>query len=346
MGPLLCLLSAAGFGAMSIFGKFAYDAGVSPSALLLVRFVMAALILAGLLALRPVAGRAPLSRPSGWTVSAALALGAVGFATQATLYFEALRLMDASLLSLILYTYPLMVTAAAVLLRRDRMTRNRAIALAVASAGTLLVLLGAGAGALSPLGAALGFGAALTYTIYILASDRVLRSVPPMLLATLVMTGAALALAGKALVTGGVDLGFSPAGWFWVTCIAVVSTVLASLTFFAGLRRTGPSTAAILSTVEPVITTTLAAVTLGEFLTPAQLAGGVLVLASVAVVQLRPRRATRAQAPVPSAERAANRPRFESSRSAVDRVFQAEVADRLQVDSGQRGTRRLGGTTL
>lgn len=287
MGPLLCLLSAAGFGAMPIFGKFAYDAGVSPSALLLVRFALAALILAGLLAMRPV------PRPGTRTVVVALALGAVGFATQATLYFEALRVMDASLLSLILYTYPLMVTAAAVLLRRDRMTRNRGVALAVASAGTLLVLLGAGAGALSPLGAALGFGAALTYTIYILASDRALQNASPVLLATLVMTGAAIALAGKSMVTGGVDLGFSAAGWFWVACIAVVSTVLASLTFFAGLRRTGPSTAAILSTVEPVITTTLATVVLGEFLTPAQLTGGVLVLASVAVVQLRPRRARR-----------------------------------------------------
>jgi drug/metabolite transporter (DMT)-like permease len=298
MGPLLCLTSAAGFGAMSIFGKFAYDAGVSPSALLLVRFAMAALILAGLLAIRP----AP--RPTGRTVIIALALGAVGFATQATLYFEALQVMDASLLSLILYTYPLMVTAAAVLLRRDRMTHHRAIALAVASAGTLLVLLGAGAGAgtIDPAGAALGFGAALTYTVYILVSDGVLRSASPVLLATLVMTGAALALAGKSLITGGVDLGFGAAGWFWVACIAVVSTVLASLTFFAGLRRTGPSTAALLSTVEPVITTTLAAVTLGEFLSPAQLGGGVLVLASVAVVQLRPRLVpTRTASPSPAA---------------------------------------------
>jgi drug/metabolite transporter (DMT)-like permease len=303
MGPLLCLLSAAGFGAMSIFGKFAYDAGVSPSALLLVRFALAALILAGFLAIRP----AP--RIGARIVVTALALGAVGFATQATLFFEALRVMDASLLSLILYTYPLMVTVAAVLLRRDRMTRNRATALTVVSAGTLLVLLGAGTGTIDPVGAALGFGAALTYTVYILVSDRVLRSASPVLLSTLVMTGAAVALAGKSVVTGGVDLGFGAVGWFWVACIAVVSTVLASLTFFAGLRRTGPSTAAILSTVEPVVTTALAAVTLGEFLAPAQLAGGVLVLVSVAVVQLRPRRSTvpsRTAIPAPAAIPAAD----------------------------------------
>jgi drug/metabolite transporter (DMT)-like permease len=87
-----------------------------------------------------------------------------------------------------------------------------------------------------------------------------------------------------------VDLAFRPAGWFWVACIVIVSTVLAALTFFAGLRRTGPSTAAILSTVEPVVTTALAAVTLGEFLTPVQLAGGLLVLSSVVVLQIRPAR--------------------------------------------------------
>jgi drug/metabolite transporter (DMT)-like permease len=59
------------------------------------------------------------------------------------------------------------------------------------------------------------------------------------------------------------------------------------LTFFAGLARTGPSTASILSTLEPVVTTTLAALTLHDFLTSVQLAGGALVLSSVAVIQLR-----------------------------------------------------------
>ncbi len=58
-------------------------------------------------------------------------------------------------------------------------------------------------------------------------------------------------------------------------------------TFLAGLRRTGPSTAAILSTFEPVVTTVLAALILSESLTPLQYAGGLLVLSSVVVLQLR-----------------------------------------------------------
>jgi drug/metabolite transporter (DMT)-like permease len=294
VGPALCLVSAACFGVMAIFGKFAYEAGVSPTALVLVRFVLAAVLLLALLRLRPALRSGPGSpagsgRLSGRLVLTALGLGAVGYATQATLFFAALERTDASLVSLVFYTYPALVTLAAALLGRDRLSPRRIAALGIASGGTLLVLLGAGGPSFDVLGVGLAFATAVTYTAYILVADGVVHRVPPVVLAALVMTGAAVALGVRALLTGGVDLGFGPAGWFWIACIAVVSTVVAMLTFFAGLRRTGPSTAAILSTFEPVVTTALAALTLGELLTPVQLAGGALVLGSVVVLQLRPR---------------------------------------------------------
>ncbi|MGW0213972.1 DMT family transporter [Micromonospora chokoriensis] len=298
MGAALCLLSAACFGAMAIFGKLAYDAGVSTGELLLVRFTLAAVLLGIALLVRPGLRRAPSApgRPAmtGRRVLAvAVALGAVGYAAQAGLFFGALQLMDASLLALILYTYPVLVTVGAVLLGRDRLSPRRAAALVGASGGTLLVLLGAGGVGFHPLGALLAFAAALTYTIYILVADTVVHRLAPVVLAALVLTGAAGTLAVHALLTGGVDLTFGWRGWFWVACIAVVSTVVAMLTFFAGLRRTGPSTAAILSTVEPVVTAVLATLVLGENLTVVQLVGGALVLSSVVVLQLRSARAQR-----------------------------------------------------
>ncbi|GGS95439.1 hypothetical protein GCM10010156_62120 [Planobispora rosea] len=301
MGPALCLVSAACFGAMAIFGKLAYSAGVSPEALLLVRFGLAAAVLAALLLLRPGLRHSPPSpapvphsgRVTAGVLGTAVGLGAVGYAAQASLYFSALELVDASLLSLIFYTYPLLVTVAAVLLGRDRLTPGRAAALVAASCGTLLVLLGSGGLDFNPLGALLAVGTSITYTVYILVSDTVVHRLPPVVLSALVMTGATFTLAVRALLTGGVDLGFGARGWFWLACIAVVSTVVAMLAFFAGLRRTGPSTAAILSTFEPVVTTALAALTLAEFLTPVQLAGGLLVLSSAAVLQARPARAGR-----------------------------------------------------
>jgi drug/metabolite transporter (DMT)-like permease len=296
VGAALCLLSATCFGAMAIFGKLAYEAGVSPGALLLLRFTLAAVVLGLLLAIRPdlrVArpAAAPARRSNSLTkqlVLTALGLGAIGYATQASFYFAALERVDASLVALVLYTYPALVTVAAVVLGREVLTPIRLTAVVVASAGVLLVLLGVGGVSLDVAGVALAFGAAVTYTAYILVADSAVHRISPVMLAALVMTGAAVSMTVRALATGGVDLRFAPAGWFWVACIAVVSTVVAMLSFFAGLRRTGPSTASILSTFEPVVTTALAALTLGEFLQQWQLVGGVLVLCSAGIVQLRP----------------------------------------------------------
>jgi drug/metabolite transporter (DMT)-like permease len=305
VGPALCLFSAACFGAMAIFGKLAYAAGVSPGALLLLRFTVAAVLLGLLLALRPGlrTARPGAERPAGTgrvrLLVTALGLGALGYATQATLYFSALRRVDASLVALVLYTYPALVTVAAAALGRERLTAGRSAALVVASGGTLLVLLGAGGFSVDRIGVGLAFAAAVTYTVYILVADTVVHRLSPVVLAALVMTGASAALAVRAVATGGIELGFGSAGWVWIACIAVVSTVLAMLAFFAGLRRTGPSTAAILSTFEPVVTTALAALTLNEFLTPVQLVGGLVVLSSVAVLQLRPQRRPATSQPQP-----------------------------------------------
>lgn len=315
VGPALCLASAAFFGAMAIFGKFAYEAGVAPSELLLVRFTLAAAVLAILLVIRPSlrradprpdvtferSGRRGAALPRWRVIVTALGLGAFGYAAQAGLFFSALQRMDASLLALILYTYPVLVTIGAVLLGRERLTPARVAALVSATGGTLLVLLGAGGVGFHPVGAVMAFGAAMVYTTYILVSDTVVHRLAPVVLSTLVMSGAATTLWAKTALTGGVTLDFEVSGWFWLACIALVSTVFAMLAFFAGLRRTGPSTTAILSTFEPVVTAVLAALALGESLTAVQMVGGALVLLSVAVLQLQ---ATRRVDPAPAAPEA------------------------------------------
>jgi drug/metabolite transporter (DMT)-like permease len=83
------------------------------------------------------------------------------------------------------------------------------------------------------------------------------------------------------LATTGPSLDFGAEGWLWATAIAMVSTVAAIIAFFAGLARVGPSSAAILSTLEPPVTIALAALAFGEVLSPVQLFGGALVLATV-----------------------------------------------------------------
>ena len=293
MGAVLCLVSAAAFGTMAIFGKLAYDAGVEVGELLLLRFAMAALVLVAF-----AAARGALRGLTRRVVVAGLLLGGVGYATQAGLYFLALERMDASLLALLLYTYPALVTVAAILIGREHATRLRLGAVAVATAGTALVLAGAGTGALDPLATVMGLGASVAYTVYILTGDRVLSGVPAPALAALVTVGATVTFGAVAVATGGPAVTFGAEGFAWIAVIALVCTVGAIIAFFAGMARVGPSTAAILSTVEPPVTIGLAALAFGEALTAIQLAGGALVLATVVVLNLP--RATREPALAPS----------------------------------------------
>jgi drug/metabolite transporter (DMT)-like permease len=288
-GALLCLASAASFGAMGIFGKLAYGEGATVGTLLAFRFSLAALLFWLLLAGTGALGG--LRRLPRRDVAIALALGAIGYSAQAAGYFAALERMDASMLSLLLYTYPSMVAVAAILLGRESGSWRTALALVLASAGLVLVLAGAAAGSIDPLGAALALASAAVYTTYILTSQGVTGRMGPMALSTLVCTGAAVTLTAGTAITGQLHPGaVTTAGFGWLSGIAVVSTVGALGLFFAGLRRVGPTAASILSTAEPVVTVALAFMVFGESLGPAQLAGGALVILAVLAVRTPPAR--------------------------------------------------------
>jgi drug/metabolite transporter (DMT)-like permease len=268
---------------MAVFGKLAYGDGATVGTLLAVRFVLAAalfwaLVLAGGAAreLRALAGR---------DIGVGLAMGGCGYALQAGCYFAALERIDASLLSLLLYTFPAIVAAAAVALGRDRMDSRRLAALGLALGGLAMVVAGAGAGALDPLGAALGLGAAVVYSTYILVSDGIVARVRPRVLSALVCTGAAASLTVGSALLGELRPGeLTAAGWGWLACLAVVSTVASISLFFAGLRRVGPTTASILATIEPLVTVLLAFLVFGETLGVVQVVGGGLVLAAALVL--------------------------------------------------------------
>ena len=299
-GVALCLVSACGFGLMAIFAKEAYAAGLGVTALLAARFVLAASLLWAIVALRARRARAgagagaparAAARPTRRVILAGLGLGAIGYAAQAGFFFSALRHIDVSLTSLLLYTYPALVFCGAVALRREHVTRWKALALLLASGGAALVLLGGGTGGLEATGVALALAAGASYAAYILVAEGVVARIDAFLLAALVATGAATTFLVAGLIGGA--LAFPAGGWIWIGAIALFSTVLAIVTFMLGMERVGASTASILSTVEPVVTVGLAVALYGEVLGPPQILGGVLVIAAVVALQVRGTRALR-----------------------------------------------------
>ena len=293
-GLVLCLASAACFGAMGIFGKLAYDGGATVGTLLVVRFAVASILLWAILV--AAGGLRRVRALPRSDLRLALGLGALGYSAQAGAYFGALQRIEPGLLALVLYTFPAIVTVAAIRLGRERASRRTATALALTSAGLVLVLAGAGTGALDPVGTLLALTAAVVYATYILTSEGVAGRVGPLVLATLVCTGATVTLTAGGLVTGDLDLSaVTAAGFGWLAAIAVVSTVAAVGLFFAGLERVGPTAASILSTFEPFVTVALAGLAFGDTLSALQLFGGLLIAGGVVALNLRGRRRPRTE---------------------------------------------------
>jgi drug/metabolite transporter (DMT)-like permease len=128
----------------------------------------------------------------------------------------------------------------------------------------------------------------MIYTTYILVSQGVAGRIRPTLLSALVCSGAAVTLTAGSSLLGDLRPGeVTLTGWGWLAGISVVSTVAAVSLFFAGLKRVGPTTASVLSTVEPVVTVVLAFLVFGELLGALQLLGGALVIGAVLVLASR-----------------------------------------------------------
>ena len=93
------------------------------------------------------------------------------------------------------------------------------------------------------------------------------------------------AVYGMLTFANGAHLPESNTGWLAMLGMIVFSTIIPSCHLSGwAWRRIGPTNAAMLSTLEPVVTVLLAAWLFGERLMPITLVGGGLILAAVIVL--------------------------------------------------------------
>jgi drug/metabolite transporter (DMT)-like permease len=281
LGITYIIISAASFGTLAILGHYARAAGIDTFTLLFLRFTIAALIMAGILLLR----REGL--PRGKPLALLIGMGAIGYVGQSFCYLTATQYASAGLVALLLYLYPVFVAILSVIFLKERLNRVKVIALALATTGVALIVDPQGG---QWLGIALAIGAAAIYSVYIIVGAGVMKTVSAISSSTVIFASAGLVY-GVLMALNGPRWPTTTDGWLIVAATVLIATVIAVVTFLAGLKRIGPTDASMLSTLEPVVTVTLAALLLDETLQPITLLGGVLILIAVIVLtrsELRP----------------------------------------------------------
>jgi drug/metabolite transporter (DMT)-like permease len=284
-GMLLIALSTFGFGSMAIFTRFAYADGADLYGVLIARFWAAGLLLLAVALLRR------LQWPSRNEVVQLGLMGGIGYVGMSYCYFAALNHLPASLVSLILYTYPMIVTLLAVLFLHEKVSAGQCGILLLCAFGTMLTIGAngtAGGAPASMLGIGLALGASVIYAGYITAGSRVTRHLDPVVTTAIICLASATVFTLLALVRAqiGMPIRFPAtlSGWGGVAGVTLASTVIAVIAFFAGLKRLGAAQAAMLSTMEPLITVGLAGWLLSEALTMWQWVGGALTLSGVVML--------------------------------------------------------------
>jgi len=235
-------------------------------------------------------------RPSD--VGTCILLGIFGYAVFSSFYFEALRGLSASLTVLLLYKYPVLVAIGERLFLKRALPRQALVALPLVLLGTI-ALVGADAGGGEARFVAFGLASAATYAAYILVSAGRLSRIPAPFATATIMASAGLVLGLVHLRDPIRVMGAFVAGWPQLLGVVILATLLPMALFLAGLKRISGAEASILSTAEPLTGVLLAAFFLRERLAPAQVAGGIVVIA--ALIYLSAQRPNRGSSSRPTA---------------------------------------------
>lgn len=292
LGVACILLGAIGFSAKPTLVKLGYQYDVDVMTLLALRMLFSLPFFAAMALWSHSGGAAGRLVRNDWL--AVLALGFIGYYLSSLLDFSGLQYISAGLGRLILFLYPTLVMLLSALVLKQPIRARHAVSLAVSYGGIVLVFLdyvsvGKDLGAIA-LGAALVFGSAFTYAVYLVAGSRVVLRMGSMRFTAFASIAASFFVLLHFTMTHDLAALRVAHEVYWVSLVmAVFATVLPMWLVAEGLKRIGANQAALIACIGPVSTMVLSYFVLAEPVTAVQIAGAALVLAGVMIISLRPR---------------------------------------------------------
>ena len=269
---------------VSTAGLFAHQAlaQATPLAIAAWRLGLAALFFAGLSLVRRGDVPGPIPKEVRWR----LILAGLCLAAHFVTWFAALDRTSVARATLLACTTPLWTTIGGFLLGRRRPTGRDIGALAIAGVGLWLVtqMSKQNASHTTILGDVFGLSAGLLFGSYLLCVEGLHETISSQRQVTAAYSVAAGVLWAVLLARGGATLAYSAGVWKALLGMTLGPQIFGHTLLNWSLRHFTSSLVAFSILLEPIIAALLAWVLLHQTLTPAQLGGGLLVLAALALV--------------------------------------------------------------
>ncbi|SFE75242.1 DMT family transporter [Thermoflexibacter ruber] len=288
MGVGMVMLGAIGFSSKAVIVKLMYRYGVDTISTLMLRMVFS--IPFFFLVILYKYKKAPFHALSKKDKLLIPIMGIVGYYGSSLLDFLGLQYISAGLERLILFIYPTIVILLMAVLFKQKITKNQIIALVMTYLGISLALLTDFSlnSANFFLGVSLIFSSALTYSVYLIGSGRIIPRVGSLLYTSYVMLVATACIFMHYLFVKGSGLWDFPKEVYQLNIwMAMIATVAPAFLTAEGIRLIGSDNMAIVGTIGPVSTIVLANIFLDEPIAFWQVIGTLFVLAGILLIGIK-----------------------------------------------------------
>jgi drug/metabolite transporter, DME family len=224
------------------------------------------------------------------------ALGLAGVAASNYFYYVAIQRTNVATAIIVQYTAPIWVLLYMVARRLERATLPKMIAVLLAIVGIALVIgmFGQRRLQLDSVGVMAALVAAFSFSYYNIFGHSILERYDRWTVLLFTTFAASVFWIFVNPPSKIVAAHYTPQAWAFLFVFAVLSVLLPSAFYFAGLQLLTPTRAIITSCLEPVFSILIAAAALHEAVLPLQAVGMLMVLCAIVVVQ-RPSRGDKVQ---------------------------------------------------
>jgi drug/metabolite transporter (DMT)-like permease len=284
-GYLYVMLAAILWATSGTAAKMLFSHGVSPFQLVQLRLGIASAFLFVWLALR----RPALLRIARRDLLYFALLGGGALAAAQFTYLFAISRINVATAILLQYLSPTFIALYAAVFTREYPDRTTLTAILGAVAGCYLVVGAYDLDVLSlnTVGILSGLMSAATFAWYAIQGEFGMRRYPPLTVLFYALLFAFLTWNLLQPPLGAFFGPYGPADWGWILYIGVMGTLLPFGFFLQGVTRIRATRASITATLEPIAAAVISYFLLAEALSPLQLLGGALVIASVVLLQVR-----------------------------------------------------------
>ncbi len=298
-GYLYVVLAALLWGVSGSSAKFLFNSGISSYQLVQLRITIAT----GALFLWLLIRNPGLLKIERGDIVYFITLGAFAKAASQFTYLFAISRIHVAAAILLQYLAPSLIALYSVLVVRETMQSTTVAAVIGATVGCYLVV---GAYNMDLLGMNLlgimgGIGAAVSFAWYSIQGEYGMRRYHPW---TVLFYSFFFAAVVWNLLQPPLESfmhAYSSVQWGWILYIAIMGTLLPFGLYLEAISLIRSTHASITATLEPITAGLVSYLFLDEVMGPMQLLGGLLVIISVVLLQLRPQRNPKHPAIIPAA---------------------------------------------